>query len=209
MTSMENTFVCLAAPLGLAILCLRDVGRRGLIFLLAGMTACLFSAYVSAFLASVLGADLATASHAIAPAVEEIMKGLPLLFYLMVFEPEKRSAVNGTLLVAVGFATFENVCFLTSNGTGELVRLAVRGFGAGAMHVVCGMTVALGLSFLWDQVWLRVVGGFGLMCSVITFHAVFNVFVSQTGPVFWIGNAIPLAMVLAYLLFFRWKAKLS
>lgn len=209
MTSMENTFVCLAAPLGLAILCLRDEGRRGLIFLLAGMTSCLFSAYVSAFLASVLDADLATASHAIAPAVEEIMKGLPLLFYLMVFEPEKRSAVNGALLAAVGFATFENVCFLTSNGTGELVRLAVRGFGAGAMHVVCGMTVALGLSFLWDQVWLRVVGGFGLMCSVITFHAVFNVFVSQTGPVFWIGNAIPLAMVLAYLLFFRWKAKLS
>ena len=85
----------------------------------------------------------------------------------------------------------------------------IRGFGAGAMHVVCGMVVALGLSFLWDQVWLRVVGGFGLLCAVITFHAVFNVFVNQTGPVFWIGNAIPLAMVLAYLLFFRWKAKLS
>ena len=137
------------------------------------------------------------------------MKGLPLMFYLMVFVPEKRSAVNGTLLAAVGFATFENVCFLASYGTGELLRLAIRGVGTGAMHVVCGMTVALGLSFLWDQVWLRVVGGFGLMCSVITFHAVFNVFVNQTGPVFWIGSAIPLAMVLAYLLFFRWKAKLS
>lgn len=206
---MENTFVCLAAPLLLAILCLRGEGRRGLIFLLAGMTACLLSAYISAFLASVWDTDLTTASHAIAPAVEESMKALPLLFYLLVFEPEKKSAVSGALLVAVGFATFENVCFLTSFGTGELVRLAVRGFGAGAMHVVCGMTVALGLSFLWDQVWLRMVGGFGLMCSVITFHAVFNVFVSQTGPVFWIGNAIPLAMVLAYLLFFRWKAKLS
>ena len=89
-----------------------------------------------------------------------------------------------------------------------------RIWGSGGMPsshsaFVLAMTVALGLSFLWDQVWLRVVGGFGLMCSVITFHAVFNVFVSQTGPVFWIGNAIPLAMVLAYLLFFRWKAKLS
>ena len=106
---MENTFVCLAAPLLLAILCLRGEGRCGLIFLLAGMTACLLSAYVSAFLASVLDADLATASHAIAPAVEESMKALPLLFYLLVFEPEKKSAVSGALLVAVGFATFENV----------------------------------------------------------------------------------------------------
>ena len=200
MTSMENTFVCLAAPLLLAILCLRGEGRRGLVFLLAGMTACLLSAYISAFLASVWDTDLTTASHAIAPAVEESMKALPLLFYLLVFEPEKKSAVSGALLVAVGFATFENVCFLTSYGTGELVRLAIRGFGAGAMHVVCGMVVALGLSFLWDQVWLRVVGGFGLLCAVITFHAVFNVFVSQAGPVFWMGSAVPLTIVTAYLL---------
>ena len=105
---------------------------------------------VLCFLVSILTA----AAHASA------MKALPLLFYLLVFEPEKKSAVSGALLVAVGFATFENVCFLTSYGTGELLRLVIRGFGAGAMHVVCGMVVALGLSFLWDQVWLRVVGGF-------------------------------------------------
>ena len=203
MTSMENAYVCLAAPLLLAILCLRQDARRSLVFTLAGMTVCLFSAYVSAFLASVSGTDLTTASHAIAPAVEEVMKSLPLLFYLLVFEPERKTAISGALLTAVGFATFENICFLTSYGTGELVRLAIRGFGAGAMHVVCGMVVALGLSFLWDQVWLRVVGGFGLMCSVITFHAVFNVFVSQTGPVFWIGNAFPLLIVLVYLLILR------
>lgn len=209
MTSMENTFICLAAPLLLAILYLRGEGRRGLLFLLAGMTACLFSAYISTFLASVWDTDFTTASHAIAPAVEEVMKALPLLFCLLVFEPDKKSAVNGSLMVAVGFATFENVCFLTANGTDELLRLVIRGFGAGAMHVVCGMAVALGLSFLWDQVWLRVIGGFGLLCAVITFHAVFNVFVNQTGPVFWIGNSVPLMMVLAYLLFFRWKEKLS
>ena len=200
MTSLENTFICLAAPLLLAILCLRGEGRRGLIFLLSGMTACLLSAYVSAFLASCWDADLTTASHAVAPAVEESMKALPLLFYLLVFEPEKRSAAGGSLLVAVGFATFENVCFLTTNGTGELLRLVIRGFGAGAMHVVCGMTVALGLGFLWDQAWLRAVGGLGLLCSVITFHAVFNVLVNQTGPVFWIGSAIPMMILAAYLL---------
>ena len=209
MTSMENTFVCLAAPLLLAILCLRGEGRRGLVFLLAGMTACLLSAYVSAFLASVWDTDLTTASHAIAPAVEESMKALPLLFYLLVFEPEKKSAVSGALLVAVGFATFENVCFLTSYGTGELLRLVIRGFGAGAMHVVCGMVVALGLSFLWDQVWLRVVGGFALLCFVITFHAVFNIFVMQTGIVFWIGSLIPLIVIFLYLLFFRKRIDLS
>ena len=148
MTSMENTYVCLAAPLLLAILCLKADARRNLIFLLSGMTACLFSAYVSAYLSGVAGIDAITASHEIAPAVEETLKSLPLLFYLLVFEPEKKSAISGALLVAVGFATFENVCFLTSYGTSELLRLAIRGFGTGAMHVVCGMVVAVGLLFL-------------------------------------------------------------
>ena len=203
MNYIENTYVCLAAPLLLAILSLRRAARRYLIFLLAGMTACLLSAYVSAYAAGAMGAEVAAASHEIAPAVEEIVKFLPLLFYLTVFEPERKSAVVGTLLVAVGFATFENVCFLTSYGTADLLRLLIRGFGTGAMHVVCGMVVAAGLFFLWDQVWLRTVGAFALLCFVITFHAIFNVFVAQTGAIFWIGSAIPLTLVLAYLIFLR------
>ena len=126
-----------------------------------------------------------------------------MLFFLLVFEPEKRTAITGALMTAVGFATFENVCFLTSYGSAELLRLVIRGFGTGAMHVVCGMIVAIGLFFLWDQVWLRVVGGFALLCFVITFHAVFNIFVMQSGAVFWIGSLIPLIVIFLYLLFFR------
>lgn len=209
MTSMENTYVCLAAPLLLAILCLRGTGRRDLIFLLAGMTSCLLSGYVSSFATGVAGVDLLTASHEIAPVVEEIMKSLPLLFYLLIYEPEKKSAISGTLRVAIGFATFENVCFLTSYGTMDLLRLVIRGFGTGAMHVVCGMIMAVGLFFLWDRIWLRAVGAFALLCFATTFHAIFNVFVNQTGAVFWIGSAIPLTVVLVYLFFFRHKIDLS
>ncbi|MBR0139379.1 MAG: PrsW family intramembrane metalloprotease [Firmicutes bacterium] len=208
MNYIENTYICLAAPLLLAILCLRREGRRALVFLLAGMTVCLLSAYVSTYLAGLLEIDLATASHEVSPAVEEIMKSLPMLFYLLVFEPDKRAAITGALMISVGFATFENVCFLTSYGTSELLRLLIRGFGTGAMHVVCGMIVAVGLFYLWDQVWLRVVGAFALLCFVITFHAVFNVFVNQSGAVFWIGSMIPLTLVGVYLAVFRKKMDL-
>ena len=208
MSYIENIYVCLAAPLLLAILCLRHDGRRALGFLLAGMTVCLLSAYVSTYLAGIAGIDILTASHEIAPAVEEIIKFLPLLFYLLIFEPEKKNALTGSLLVAVGFATFENVCFLTSHDTSELLRLLIRGFGAGAMHVVCGMVVAVGLFFLWEQVWLRAVGAFALLCFVITYHAIFNVFVNQSGAIFWIGSAIPLMTVLLYLIFFRGRVDL-
>ena len=208
MSYIENIYVCLAAPLLLAILCLKRDGRRALFFLLAGMTACLLSAYVSAFFAGVAGTDLITASHEIAPAVEETVKFLPLLFYLLIFEPKKKKAVTGSLLVAVGFATFENVCFLTSHDTSDFPSLLIRGFGTGAMHVVCGIVVAVGLFFLWDQLWLRSVGALALLCFVITYHAIFNVFVNQSGLIFWIGSAIPLMTVLLYLLFFRRRVDL-
>ena len=80
---------------------------------------------------------------------------------------------------------------------------------AAAMHVVCGMIVAVGLFFIWDRTWLRAVGSFALLGFVTTFHAIFNVFVNQTGAVFWIGSAFPLMLMLAYLLFLRRKVDLS
>lgn len=198
MSYIENIFICLAAPLLLAIPCLRREGRGSLIFVVTGMTSCLFSAYVSTFLAGVMGADLITASNEISPAVEEIMKLLPILFLLLVFEPDRKIVINGALMVAVGFATFENVCFLTSYGTSDLLHILIRGFGTGAMHVVCGLVIAVSLFHLWDKEWLQIMGGFALLCFVITFHALFNILVNQTGIVFWIGSLIPLTVMLLY-----------
>lgn len=205
MSYIENVYVCLAAPQLLAILLLRRSARRYVIFLLLGMTACLFSAYVSTFLAGALGLDTVTASHEIAPLVEEIMKLLPVVFYLMVFDPRKKNIASSTILVAIGFATFENVCYLISYGSADLLRLVIRGFGTGAMHVVCGMLVSLCMLFLWDRAWIRGVGMFALLCFVIRFHASFNLLVNETGAVFWIGSAIPVTLLLLYLIFFHRK----
>ena len=209
MNYIENTYICLAAPILLSIICLRKDARRLLGFFLAGMTACLCSAYISTYVTGLMGTDFVTASFEIVPIVEEVMKILPLVFYLLIFEPEKDRAVSSTLMIAVGFATFENVCFLTSYGTSNLLRLLIRGFGTGAMHVVCGMVVAVGLFFLWERLWLRAVGTFALLCFVITFHAIFNIFVNQSGAVFWIGSAFPLLLMLAYLVFLCRKVDLS
>lgn len=203
MTSVENTYICLAAPLLLAIFFLNNDWRRALIFLLSGMTSCLLAAYVSSFFVSFTMLDPITASHEIVPAVEEILKILPVLFYMLVFEPETKNSISGILLVAVGFATFENVCFMTSYGTGELIDLLIRGFGTGAMHVVCGTMVAVGLFFLWDRLWLRTMGIFAVLCAGITFHAIFNVLVNTPGILSWVGSVIPLAMLLAGLFFLR------
>ncbi len=192
MSYIENVYICIAAPLLIAVLCLRENRRQMVIFLLGGMTACLLSAYISSFLAALQGLDAVSASLEIAPFVEECMKLFPVLFYLLVFEPEDKAAASCALLVAVGFATLENVCYLTQNGAGDVLHLLIRGFGTGAMHVVCGAVVSLGLLYLWDRLWLRVAGTVGLLALAVTYHGVYNMLVSQEGGFRVVGYIIPL-----------------
>ena len=205
MNYIENIFICLAAPVLIAILCMHGRGRKRVLFLFGGMAACLVSSYISTYLAAAAGSDLSAASIEIAPLVEEIIKFLPVLFYLLVFEPGRTEIRDGVLMVAVGFATFENTCYMTATGTGELLHLLIRGFGTGAMHVVCGFLVAAGLLFLWDRIWLRVAGTVGLLSVAITYHGIYNLLVSQTGTVAVIGYLIPLLTVVVSLIFRRTK----
>ena len=87
MTYIENVLVCMAAPLLVALLLLRRKQRPLLLFCLAGMGMCLLAAYLNTFFAQFYAADALNAATQIAPVVEEIMKLLPLLFFLAVFEP--------------------------------------------------------------------------------------------------------------------------
>ena len=205
MRSMENIYICLASPIVVSILCLRREWRKSMIFILAGMTGYLLAAYVTSFFAGLIGCDTTTTSHAIAPAVEEVIKFLPIVFYLLVFEPRRRDCSNALLLVAVGFATFENVVFMTYYGASDLIDVLVRGFGTGAMHELCCCTVALGVFLLWDQPWLKALGTFAFLCCAITFHAIFNIVVSGSTFSMWVGSVIPITIFGIYLAFFHKK----
>ncbi|MBO4695984.1 MAG: PrsW family intramembrane metalloprotease [Lachnospiraceae bacterium] len=193
MTVIENVFICITAPLLFSLLCMKRRERRMMVFLLSGMSMCLLSSYISSYLAMVQGADVVHASMEISPLVEEIMKFLPMIFFLMVFEPKKEDIPVNVMMIAVGFATFENICYLMRNGSGHLVNLAIRGFATGAMHVMCGYMVAMGLVHLWDRDWIRVAGTLSLMAVAISYHGIYNILVTQTGPAAVIGYCLPLA----------------
>ena len=201
MNYIENIYVCLAAPFLIAILCLKKQHRRVIELILGGMTVCLLSSYISTFAASVQHVDAVAASVCITPIVEELMKFFPVLFYLVVFEPERDKAVGSMLLVSIGFATFENVCYLTQNGAGKLTFLLIRGFGTGTMHVVCGLIVAIGLLYLWDQQWIKAAGMFGLLSLTITYHSIYNMMVLQPGVIAVAGYLIPVATVIILLIY--------
>lgn len=204
MNYIENIYICIAAPLIVAVLCTRQRKRQAsLLFILCGITACLLSSYVSSFVAAYIRMDVAEAAVDIAPAVEETMKVLPIFFYIMVFDPRKYEVAGCIQMIAVGFATFENVCWLTQNGAENVLFILIRGFGTGAMHIVCGALVATGLLFLWEQTWLRMWGTIGLLALATTFHGIYNILVSQTGPAAMIGYVIPLMTTGLYVVFGR------
>lgn len=197
MTYIDNIFICLAAPLLIGMLCAGRGHKRTFLFILAGMGACLLSAYVNSFFAVFYGADVTTATAEITPMVEEIMKVLPLLFYLLVFEPEKEDARIAVIVIAASFATFENICWLTENGADQMQYLLIRGLSTGSMHVVCGATVGYGLLFVWSRPSLRVGGTLGLLCTAITFHAMYNLLIAADSPVREIGYSLPLVTLIA------------
>ncbi len=203
MNYIENIYICLAAPVLIAILCAQGRGKRMLTFILAGLTACLLSSYISTFLAAAYGMDYVTASITVTPIVEETMKLLPVSFYLLVFEPKKEDIPSCVITTAIGFATFENVCYLIMNGASEFMNLMIRGFGTGAMHVICGVIIFLGIMSLWDRVWLRTAGTIGLLAAAITYHGIYNMMVLQPGIIALVGYIIPLISTVVNLILRR------
>ena len=195
MTYIENVFVCMAAPLMVALLSLKRGQRAALVFCLAGMGACLLSAYLNTFFAQLYQADAVNAATQIAPVVEEIMKLLPLLFFYLIFEPAPQELPAAAIALAAGFATFENVCYLTENGAADFRFLLIRGIAAGALHILCGVLSGFGVSQVFCRRWLAVTGTAGILGACTGFHAIYNLLITAEGGWRMAGYLFPSALL--------------
>ena len=195
MTYIENIFLCMVSPLLVAALCMGRRQLRFFLFCIAGMGVCLLSAYINTFLAAVCRADALAATAEIAPVVEEIMKLLPLVFYLLVFEPEGDKIKAAAITIALAFTTFENVCYLTENGAGSFVFLLIRGMSAGALHLVCGILTGLALAYVFRRPWLTCTGTVGILGVCMVLHGIYNLLITADG--FWqmVGYFFPSAII--------------
>lgn len=198
--NIENIFICLAAPFLIAALGTNAGNRKNYLFIVLGFVCCVISAYLNTFFSVLYNAQDTTAVLEISPVIEETVKLLPLLFGLIVFELQPKEGGNIIFNIAVGFATFENVCYLLENGTGNLFYLFVRGFSSGAMHITCAFIIGYGLKVFRRPAALRAAGIFGLLCVAITFHATFNMLMKTDGMIKQLGYAIPIASCMILLL---------
>ena len=196
MTYIENIFICIAIPLILSLFFRTGKERRFTIFVIVGMGICLLSAYVSSFFVGYYGASSVASVVEITPVCEEVMKVLPLLFYLVVFEPNPGDITSAALGIAVGFGTFENVCYLTENGAESFSILLIRGISAGALHILCGIAVGYGVAHVFRRSWIALTGTVGIVDACIVFHGVYNLLISGDGGWKTAGYLFPSGLIL-------------
>lgn len=196
MTYIENVFICIAIPLILSLFFRNGKERRFTLFVIIGMGVCLLSAYVSSFFVGYYGANSVQAVVEITPVCEEVMKVLPLLFYIAVFEPRPREIASAAVGIAVGFGTFENVCYLTENGAEVFSVLLIRGISAGALHILCGIAVGYGIAYVFRKSWLALTGTVGVIGACIVFHGIYNLLISGDGVWKMAGYLFPSSLIL-------------
>ena len=189
--TIENIFICLAAPFLIAAAGSK-YNRKNYIIIVLGFLCCIISAYLNTFFTALYRADSSAAVIEITPVIEETVKLLPLLFCITVFDVDTFEGGNIIFNTAIGFATFENICYLLENGTDNLFHLVIRGFATGAMHITCAYVIGLGLKMFKKNSILKTAGTFGLLCVTITFHAIFNMLMKTDGTLKQLGYAMPI-----------------
>lgn len=148
-----------------------------------------------------LCADALVTSVEITPVCEEILKFLPFLLWLLIFEPQQEEILSAAMFIAIGFATFENICYLAENGAQNFYFLFLRGIAAGAMHLCGGIAAGYGIGFVFQRLWLRVIGTIGILGFCIVFHGIYNLLVTAGGTWQRCGYLFPvICIMLVYII---------
>lgn len=205
----ENIFICLAAPLLIALFLTKGEARRFIGFFLIGLIACLLSAYINSFIAGAVSDNgraplsAAQALVRITPICEEVMKALPVFFCMTITRPKREDIVAVAFAVGLGFATFENFCYITQYGAEDLLFAMVRGFSAGVMHTICAAILGYGLTLVHGRGRLVAPGAFALLCASSTFHAIYNLLSASEGAWRTTGYLLPIIAAAGMLLWRR------
>ena len=131
------------------------------------------------------------------------MKLLPVLFYLFIFKPENEALIIVSVGLGCGFTTFENCCYILTEGSDSMTYVLIRGLAVGVMHVVCILAMTLGMIVAkhFNVLSLPCVGG--ALTMSMTFHGLYNLLVSAPGVSSYVGYALPLLTAAAIFIPYR------
>lgn len=202
----ENILICMIVPLLVMLPFLPVKSRRLFIGLILGMAMCLFGAYLNGFFGEYLEMNADEIAKYIAPIVEELMKMLPIMIYLLLLQPTISDLFAFSVVIGAGFATFENCCYIVFNGAQLFSFILIRGLAVGIMHVACGLALGMGASLIMRDRRTMIPGTIGAFSFAMTIHALYNLLVSVEGVPTYIGYSIPIiALIIIYFMWNRQK----
>lgn len=194
-------FISIFFPLFLMMLLVEKRARHPIVFVLIGIFVSVFASEVNGALLNLLHMNRHDATITLAPITEEVLKAFPILFYAITISDRKEKLFTASMATGIGFAILENAYYLIINyQTFSILSALIRGFGTGLMHGMCTLLVGFGISFIRKRRKLFVVGVFALLTTAVTYHAIFNMLVQSTHPIF--GALLPLV---TYLPFVIWR----
>lgn len=199
-------YLCQALPMVLAMALLRGKPRTVVGFIIIGSTICLVASEINGQLLGVFGNDMMYYCTTISPAVEEILKALPVLYFAFFISDNLTSLAQISFATGLGFAILENLIVMMQNQEEITVLWAfLRGIGAGLMHGVCTVAVGMGVSFIRKQKKMFVCGTLSLLFMAMTYHALYNAVIISS--IKYIGFSLPLITYIPINLFFVQKRK--
>ncbi len=196
MIRIETIYICMIAPLLISLLFMPRTRKKYVFMVIAGLTTCLFSAYFNSFYALVYGIDIEIAKIEIAPLIEEVMKFFPVLFYLIIWMPDKKEVLDTSVIIAISFSIFENIYYLLEGGIVDLEDLFIRSFSVPAMHILFGLIVGHGLTYIWRNKQLKFISSLAIICVTITLHGQFNLMMYAGGGLQIVAAVLPIVSLL-------------
>ncbi len=196
MIYLENILIVLSAPFIIGLFLLKGETNQFIGFFLIGLITSFLSSYVNSFVALLFGMDPMEAVVKITPMIEELLKNIPLVFYMFIFMPKPENIFKLSVAIGIGFATFENCCYVVNNGADSFYFVLIRGFSAGIMHILCAVLLGFALSKLTiSHKFFYWVGIYTSMGICITYHAIYNLLVSSQSNYQLIGYFMPIVTV--------------
>ncbi len=185
-------FISFAAPLLMTLFICKGKARTLLLFLFLGTVVCLFCGEFSVIIMKQLPFDERYYTSNFTPLFEEVFKALPILVYAFLYKPKKKTLLECSILIGVGFAVLENAFILGSSADSvSIINALVRGFGAGMMHGVCTLAVGYGMTFVHTRRKLFYTGTTALLSVAVIYHSVYNTLVQSNRQL--VGFILPVA----------------
>ena len=200
-----SNFIAMVIPLFFVVFMLgKSDARKIILYFCWGI----FAGVLAFNINNLLGGSVSQAERmtiAIAPMVEEICKGLPVLLFL-----NRKKYPRITLLIVfcamtsgVGFSIQESMYYFTASSREvmDIALLIVRTLTTALMHGMVTAAFGIGLMLLQKQRSMLVPVILGLFALCATIHALFNLLMYTW--LAWVSMLMPIVMFFAGWVFIR------